>query len=275
MKRGVLDTLRIAARLLVCVAVLFPIYWMALGAIQPQDRLLSYPPPLLPVGFRTGSFAQLFAEQPILHWLATSAFVAAIAVIVTFVLTVPASYALSTLPWRGRGAFGLAQLVTQMVPGAVVVAPLLALARSLDMTDNLSALALVHAAFVVPICIWVLKGSFDAIPRDLFEAAQVDGCSRLRALPAIAVPLARPGLIAVAVIAFFASWNEYLFASSLVTDRDLFTASLGLATLTTQLDTPLFVLMAASVVFSILPVVFYVTVQRHLVGGFTAGAVKG
>ncbi len=266
---------RAAVVLLVCAVVLFPIYWMALSAIQPQQRLLAYPPPLLPVGFSRTAFAQLFAEQPMLQWLTASAAVATLVVVLTMALTVPAAYAFSALRWRGQRAFGLGLLFTQMVPGAVIVAPLLALFRGLGWTDSLPALAVVHAAFVLPVCIWVLKSALDAIPRELFEAAQVDGCSRLAALPLIALPLAVPGLVAVAVVAFFASWNEYLFASSLITDRDQFTASLGLATLTTQIDTPLFVLMAASVVFSILPVLFYMAVQRHLLRGLTAGAVKG
>ncbi len=266
---------RLLVILLVCAVILFPVYWMVLSAIQPSQRLLTYPPPLVPVGFQLDSFRQLLADQPIVQWLTLSAAVAGAVVLATLALSIPAAYAVSALRWRGRGGFGLSLLFTQMVPGAVVVAPLLELYRALGWTDNLPALALVHAAFVLPVCIWVLKGSFDAIPRELFEAAQVDGCSRLFALPYIALPLALPGLVAVAVIAFFMSWNEYLFASALVTDRDKFTASLGLATLTTQLDTPLFVLMAASVVFSVLPIVFYMAVQRHLLRGLTAGAVKG
>lgn len=266
---------RLAVVLLVCGVVLFPIYWMVLSAIQPQESLLSYPPPLIPVGFQTTAFRQLVAEQPIIGWLTASAGVASLVVALTMALTVPAAYALSTLRWRGQRMFGLTLLFTQMVPGAVVVAPLLALYRELGWTDSLPALAAVHAAFVLPICIWILKGAFDTIPRELFEAAQVDGCSPLAALPRIGLPLAVPGLVAVAVVAFFASWNEFLFASALITDRDQFTASLGLATLTTQLDTPLFVLMAASVVFSVLPVLFYMAVQRRLLSGLTAGAVKG
>ena len=266
---------RIAVIGLVCCVVLFPVYWMVLSAFQPQQNVLTFPPPLYPVGIQTASFTQLFDEQPILSWLSRSAGLAAVVVALTLVLTIPAAYALSSLQWRGQALFGLALLFTQMVPGAVVVAPLLALYRGLGWTDSLPALAVVHTAFVLPVCIWILKGSFDSIPRELFEAAQVDGCSRLAALPLIALPLVLPGVVAVSVVAFFMSWNEYLLAASLITDRDHFTASLGLATLTTQLDTPLFVLMAASVIFSVLPVLFYMSVQRHLLHGLTAGAVKG
>jgi multiple sugar transport system permease protein len=156
-----------------------------------------------------------------------------------------------------------------------VVAPVLALYRGLGWTDSLLALALLHVAFVVPLCAWVLKSAFDAVPKEVVEAALIDGCNRLSVLPRVYLPLAKPGLVAVSVIAFFASWNEYLFASTLIIDNDLYTASLGIATLMTQLDTPLFVLMAAGVVFSVLPVLFYMAIQRHVLRGLTAGSVKG
>ena len=267
--------LRLVAIVVVTAIVMFPVYWMVLSAIRPSDQSLSFPPPLLPHGLDLSSFGQLFGEKPIAHWLMLSTFVASLTVIGTLLLVIPAAYALSRFYWAGRSAFGLLLLFTQMMPGAVVVAPVLMLYRSLGWTDNLWALALLHTAFVVPLCAWVLKTSFDAVPKEIIEAALIDGCDRWRVLWLVLLPLARPGLVAVSVIAFFASWNEYLFASTLITKNDLYTASLGLATLMTQLDTPLFVLMAAGVTFSVLPVLFYMAIQRHLLRGLTAGAVKG
>ena len=136
-------------------------------------------------------------------------------------------------------------------------------------------LALLHAAFVVPLCTWILKASFDAVPGEIVEAALVDGCNHWQTLFSVVLPLTRPGLVAVSVVAFFFSWNEYLFSSALITRSGLYTGSLGLATLITQLDTPLFVLMAAGVTFSVLPILFYLAIQRHILRGLTAGAVKG
>lgn len=267
--------LRLVTIVVVTAIVMFPVYWMVISALRPSDESLSFPPPLFPHEIDLSSFARLFGEKPIAHWLVLSTFVAGLTVIGTLILVIPAAYALSRLYWRGRSTFGLLLLFTQMMPGAVVVAPVLMLYRSLGWTDNLWALALLHTAFVVPLCAWVLKTSFDAVPKEIIEAALIDGCDRWKVLWLILLPLTRPGLVAVSVIAFFASWNEYLFASTLITKNDLYTASLGLATLMTQLDTPLFVLMAAGVTFSILPVLFYMAIQRHLLRGLTAGAVKG
>jgi len=267
--------LRTIAIVVVTAIVMFPVYWMVVSALRPSDESLSFPPPLLPHALEFSSFGQLFAEKPIAHWLMPSTFVASLTVIGPLILVIPAAYALSRLYWVGRSAFGLMLLFTQMMPGAVVVAPVLMLYRSLGWTDNLWALALLHTAFVVPLCAWVLKTSFDSVPKEIIEAALIDGCDRWKVLWLVLLPLTKPGLVAVSVIAFFASWNEFLFASTLITKNDLYTASLGLATLMTQLDTPLFVLMAAGVTFSILPVFFYMAIQRHLLRGLTAGAVKG
>ncbi|HWJ75501.1 MAG TPA: carbohydrate ABC transporter permease [Kaistia sp.] len=266
---------RFAAIVFASAVILFPVYWMVLSSLRSSAESLSFPPPLLPHGIDLSAYLQLFTDKPIGHWLLLSTLVATLTVIGTVILVIPAAYALSRLYWPGRTAVGLVLLFTQMMPGAVVVAPVLTLYRQLGWTDNLLTLALLHTAFVVPLCAWVLKTSFDAVPKEIVEAALIDGCDRWKVLWLVVLPLTRPGLVAVSVIAFFASWNEYLFASTLITRNGLYTASLGLATLMTQLDTPLFVLMAAGVTFSILPVFFYMAIQRHLLRGLTAGAVKG
>jgi multiple sugar transport system permease protein len=269
-----LPALRAALILFVAFVVLFPVYWMLLNAIQPGAYALTWPPELLPRGFDLTSFARLFGEKPIAQWLALSTYVATIAVLVTLAVVIHADYAMSRLRWHGRALLGLGLLFTQIMPGAMIVAPQLTLFRAFGWTDNLVALAFLHAALVVPLCTWILKSSFDAVPREIVEAALVDGCSHAQALLGIVLPLTRPGLVAVAVVAFFSSWNEYLFSSALITRSSLYTGSLGLATLITQLDTPLFVLMAAGVTFSALPILFYLGVQRHILRGLTAGAVK-
>lgn len=269
-----LPAIRAGLILLVSFVVLFPVYWMLLNAIQPGAYSLTWPPALLPRGLDLSSFARLFGEKPIAEWLALSTYVATIVVVVTLIVVIPAAYAMSRLRWRGRALLGLGLLFTQIMPGAMIVAPQLTLFRAFGWTDNLVMLALLHAALVVPLCTWILKSSFDAVPSEIIEAALVDGCNHRQALLSIVLPLTRPGLVAVAVVAFFSSWNEYLFSSALITRSSLYTGSLGLATLITQLDTPLFVLMAAGVTFSALPILFYLGVQRHILRGLTAGAVK-
>jgi multiple sugar transport system permease protein len=261
--------------LVVCILVLFPVYWMVLSTFQPEARTLSFPPPLLPVGFNVSAISQLFQDQPIASWLGHSLFVALIAVAITLVLAAVGAYLLGRLEWHGKLLFGLLLLFTQMMPGAMIVVPELQFYRSMGWTNNLPMLAVLYAAFSVPLGSWFLQSSYGYVPVEVLDAGLVDGCNRMGVLTRLLLPLSRPGLVAVAVVAFFGSWNDYLFASALITNRSQYTAGLGIATFVSQQDVPIFELQAAGVVFSLLPVIFYMFVQRYVVRGLTAGAVKG
>lgn len=266
--------------ILVVGVTFFPVYWMVLSAIQPTEYSLRYPPPLWPQGIDLQPFRDLFAKQPIGEWLLNSAIVSAIATLVCVVLSVLGAYTLVLRPWRGKGAFAGFLLVTQMLPEALIVVPIFRIFTNFpvvgaDLRNNLPALALIDAAFVLPICVWVLKNMFDTIPPELREAATVDGAGPLRALFQIVLPLAVPGVIAVGVVAFFYAWNEYLFAQLMINDNGLYPASVGLGSMKTMLDTPIEQVLAAGLLFSIPPVIFYMVLQRWIVAGITAGAVKG
>lgn len=266
--------LRYVVIVVVCAVILFPVYWMVLSTFQPEQYTLTFPPPLFFKGFNLHAIGALFDQQPIGEWLLHSFFVSAITVTVTIVLAVPGAYLLSRLRWRGVGAFGFLLLFTQMMPGAVVIVPELQFMRSLGWTNNLAALGVLYAAFAVPLGCWILKSSFDTVPNEVIDAALVDGCGVLRVLWRMLLPLSRPGLVAVGVVAFFGSWNDYLFASALITDRSLYTAGVGISTFISEQDVELYQLQAAGVVFSLLPVILYLAVQRNVVRGLTAGAVK-
>jgi multiple sugar transport system permease protein len=274
LKRRARTTLRYLVIVFVCIVILFPVYWMVLSTFQPEQYTLTWPPPFIFKGFNTGAIGTLFAQQPIGAWLLHSFLVSAITVVVTVVLAIPGAYLLSRLRWRGVGAFGFLLLFTQMMPGAVVIVPELQFFRSLGWTNNLPALGVLYAAFNVPLGCWILKSSFDTIPSEVIDASRVDGCSTLGVLWRVLMPLSRPGIVAVGVVAFFGSWNDYLFASAFITDRSLYTAGVGISTFISEQDIQLYQLEAAGVVFSLLPVVLYLAVQRHVVRGLTAGAVK-
>lgn len=273
------DRARTVARYLViafvCVVVLFPLYWMVLSTFQPESKTLSFPPPLIPRGFDGSAISKLFTDQPIASWIGHSLYVAVIAVVITLVLSVFGAYLLGWLQWRGKLLFGFLLLFTQMMPGAMILVPELQFFRAMHWTNNLLMLSVLYAAFSVPLGSWILKSSYDNVPRDVLDAARVDGCNPLGVLRRMLLPLSRAGLVAVAVVAFFNSWNDYLFASAFITDRTKYTAGLGIATFISQQDVPIFELQAAGVVFSLLPIIFYLFVQRYVVRGLTAGAVKG
>ncbi len=265
--------------ILFCVVTAFPLYWMIVSVVQPIRLSLQYPPPLFPQAFTLQPFIEIFTGQDTAQridvWILNSVIVASVTAVICTLLSILGAFALSGLRWRGQAAFGLMLLTTQMLPEALIVIPLYATIDRLAMKDNLVTLALVDTAFVLPICIWILKNVFDTIPTEIRDAALVDGCTRLRMLWRIMLPIAAPGLVAVGVVAFFHAWNEYLFAASLISDRRLYTASVGLGSMISMIDTPIDRLMAAGLLFSIFPVIFYLLVQRYIVAGLSAGAVKG
>jgi multiple sugar transport system permease protein len=170
---------------------------------------------------------------------------------------------------------GLFLLVTQMLPEILIIIPLYIIYRRLNMLDSLPALSLVDAAFALPICIWILKGVFDTVPSEVLDAAVVDGCTELSVLWKIVLPLSAPGLVAVAVVSFFSAWNEFLFAVIMLSSAEFQPASVGLTTLKATGFTPVEQYMAAGLIFSILPVFFYLIMQRYIVEGVTATGIKG
>lgn len=260
---------------IVSVLTIFPIYWMLVSTFQPSKYTLHYPPPLFPQEITFNQFSELFANHPVALWLTNSFLIATMTMLLCMALTVLGAYALSSLRWRGRSLFGLFLLVTQMLPEILIVIPLYIIYRQLNLLDRLPALSLVNTAFVLPICIWILKGVFDTIPSEVLDAAVVDGCTELNALWSIVLPLSAPGLVAVAVVSFFSAWNEFLFAVIMLSSAELQPASVGLTTLKATGYTPVEQYMAAGLIFSILPVLFYLFMQRYIVAGLTAGAVKG
>lgn len=273
-RRQVKTVVRYAVVVIVCIVALFPVYWMFLSAVQPSNYELTWPPSLFFRGFVWSSFSTLFAQNPIASWLLHSATASLVCVGITLVAAIPGAYLLSRLRWRGVGAFGFLLLFTQLMPGAMILVPELEFFRSLNWTGNLYALGVLYAAFNIPLGCWVLKSSFDTIPKPIIDASLVDGAGQVRVLTRILLPLSKPGVVAVAVVAFFGSWNDYLFASAFITSQSKYTAGLGLATFISDQVVHVDQLEAAGVVFSVLPVLLYVLVQRHVVRGLTAGAVK-
>ncbi len=263
------------AILVVAVLVLFPVYWMLVTSIRPTQETISYPPRLFPHALRWSAYRDLFHTVPIATWLRNTLIVSSGVTVIVLVLSICGAYALSDFRWRGRAAFGFALLTAQMLPEALLVTPIFIVFRHLGLTNTLHGLVLTDAAFIIPLGIWILKGFLDTIPREIREAALVDGCTPLSVLWQIIIPLSLPALVAVSVIAFFDGWNEYLFASTFITTSDLRPATVGIASFIGELATPVELVFAATVIFTIPPIVFYFFMQRYLISGLTGGAVKG
>jgi multiple sugar transport system permease protein len=266
--------------ILVCAVTFFPLYWMIITTVQPTRYTLTYPPSFIPETIDLSVFRDVFAEEPIERWILNSIYLSSVATVICVLLAVIGGYALSALRWKGKGLFAIFLLMTQMLPEALIIVPIFKIYVNFpiinqDIRGSIPAVALVDAAFILPICVWVMKNMFDTVPKEVREAAVVDGASQIRVLFQVVLPITLPGLVAVGVVAFFYAWNEFLFAQVLIQDKDSFPASVGLASMITMLDTPVQRLLAAGMVFAVPPVVFYILMQRYIVAGIASGAVKG
>jgi multiple sugar transport system permease protein len=258
------------------IPILFPIYWLVLTSVQPSSVTTQFPPSLLPIDINLAGLAPLFntAQYPMPLWLANSIVMSGLASLICVPLMVLGAYAL-TLHWRGRTVYALILLLSMALPASLLVVPVLRLFREFDLLNNQVAVAALQAAILLPIGAWILSNSFREIPRELGEAARVDGCGPGGVLTRIILPLSMPSVLAVTVIVFFAVWNEYLFVSILLPERDLRPAAVGISTLISSIDAPIQLILAAGLIFSIPAVLLLLLVQRYFVAGLTAGSVKG
>ena len=264
-----------ATVLAVCATLLFPVYWMFVTSLRPTRYTITYPPAFLPEEIRWEVYVELFQTIPISTWLRNTTIVSIGVTALCLILSIFGAYALSSFEWRGKSLFGFSLLGAQMLPEALVVIPVFVIFRQLGLLDTLQGLILADTAFILPVTVWLLKGFFDTIPREVREAALVDGCGPLGVLARIILPLSAPALVTISVIGFFDGWNEYLFASTFITTAGLRPATVGLASFIGELATPVELVFAATAIFTVPPMVFYFLMQRYIVSGLTGGALKG
>lgn len=271
-------TLKLLRYLLIGVLVVlagFPVYWMATTALSLNSELYGSGQAIWP---QAQNFVELWRELgqvPIGLWLFNTLLIAAGGTVLSLTLGSLAGYALSRFRFHGRGLVGFLLFMTQVVPEALILVPLYAMFITFGLLNSLTGLVLANVGFSLPVACFVLKGAMDAVPYEIEESAIIDNCPRLSVLTMIILPLIMPSIAAAAVVAFFAGWNEFLFASTFLMDRGNWPASVGLASFVGQYETPMSAVMGAALVFSIPAIVFFLLIQRKIVAGLTAGAVKG
>ncbi len=224
-------------------------------------------------------YLEIWQTVPLGHYFKNSLIVTTLATIFSVIIAIMAAYAVARLNFRGQRSFSLVVLSTQMFPGILFLLPLFLIFTQIQRTVGLqlngsyTGLVITYLTFTLPFAIWMLAGYFASIPRELEEAAMIDGTSRAGAFIRVVIPVAKPGIIAVAVYSFITAWGEVLFASVL-TNNDTRTLAIGLQAYANQTDVYWNQLMAASVVVSLPVLIGFMLVQRHLVAGLSAGSVK-
>jgi multiple sugar transport system permease protein len=256
------------------IVVLFPILWMVFAAIRPMTETLASPPVWIPHEITFSAFERLLADPKQMRFLANTYIIAVSTAAISISLGSLAAYGFSRFRIRGARVILAGILSLQMLPNVTLIIPFFNMAQTLGIHNTYTALILADTAFALPISIWMLKSYLDSIPIDLEEAAMVDGCSRLQALGRIVLPLALPGLIGTATFAFLWAWNELLFAVVLTSGADVAPMTIAISLFFTQFGRDWNSIMALNVLTTLPLLVIFVLLQRWVVQGMTAGAVK-
>ena len=262
------------AAALFCVIWIFPVYWMVNTAFKPYGDILRPTPGFLPIPLSLGNFADALGKPLFGDYLRNSLIVTGAAVVASSLVALLAAVALTRFRFFGRRAFLISILAVQMIPQPALVIPLFLSLKSANLLNTLLGLSLTYIAFVLPFTIWTLRGFLHGVPVELEEAAMVDGAGRLTVMRRILLPLVAPGLIASSVFAFITAWNDYVFAYVEMKDQDHYTLPVWLVSFSTNTGTDYGGLIAASTLFAVPVIVFFLIIQRRLVEGMTSGAVK-
>ncbi|MFJ9564184.1 carbohydrate ABC transporter permease [Streptomyces fuscichromogenes] len=260
--------------LLVFVVSGFPVYWMLNTAFKPAKDAIDPDPSLLPTGITLSNFSRALDIADFWGPVGRSLIVSLSVVVIGMVIGLLAALAISRFAFRGRKVVIVGILAVQMIPLVAMIIPVFLLLNDLDQYDKLSGLIITYLTFILPFTVWTLRGFIVNIPKELEEAAMVDGCSRTGAFVRVVFPLLAPGLVATSVYGFIQAWNEYLYALMLLS-QDHQTATVWLANFTTQHGTEYAPMMAGATMLAVPIVVLFLLVQRKMAAGLTAGAVKG
>jgi N,N'-diacetylchitobiose transport system permease protein len=270
-----------AAGLVVALLALFPIFWMISTAFKPATEIYSLTPHPLPAHPTTGNFSQVISGRAtgtgltIWTFFRNSLLITVTSVVLASALSLLAAVAVARFRFRLRTSFLVMLLIVQMIPANALVIPLFLDYRKLNLLDSLTGLIILYAGLALPISIWLLRNFVATVPRELEEAAALDGASPARIFWRILFPLVAPGLVATSTFSFITAWNEFIFALTFLSTQSKYTLPIYVQYFFGRGGANWGPIMAASTLYTIPPVVFFLIVQRRMIGGLVAGSVKG
>ncbi|MCM3556331.1 carbohydrate ABC transporter permease [Janibacter melonis] len=258
----------------VAIVFLLPYVVMVLDSLRTSRDVKTTPPSFLPRQWQWDTYAQVLGDERFRAWLQTSLVVAIGSTLLVVLVAVPAAYMTARYRFRGRMIFLVVVLVTQMFSPTALVVGLYRQFFELNMVNTYGALILTNAGFNLAFAVWILHGFFSSIPTEVEEAALLDGATRMQVLWRVMLPLTRPGLVTATIFTFIAAWNEYVVALTLMIDDDKKPLTVGMRSYITGYEQNWDQLFAASVIAVVPVVILFAIIERHLVGGLTAGSVK-
>ncbi|MFJ8644600.1 carbohydrate ABC transporter permease [Streptomyces sp. NPDC093546] len=260
--------------LLVFVSIGFPVYWMLNTAFKPAKDAIDPDPHFFPRTFTLENFERALQIADFWGPVGRSLVVSFVVVLIGIVVGLLAALAISRFAFRGRKIVIVGILAIQMVPLVAMIIPVFLLLNDLGQYDKLTGLIITYLTFILPFTVWTLRGFIVNIPKELEEAAMVDGCTRTGAFVRVVFPLLAPGMVATSVYGFIQAWNEYLYALMLMSQQNQ-TATVWLGNFTTKNGTEYAPMMAGATMMAVPVVILFLLVQRKMAAGLTAGAVKG
>jgi ABC-type glycerol-3-phosphate transport system permease component len=263
--------LRISALCVLTLVIIFPLMVTLFTSLKPAGEVITAEPTLLPSHITFHNYVALFQVRSFPRYLANSALVGGLTSLITLIIASLAAFALVWLKFPGKRVIGRSILFTYMFPQILLVIPLFYICFRLNLIDNKLGLVFTYLAISLPFGTWLLKSYFESISDNLIESALLDGCSYLRSLFSIVIPISIPGVAVVGILSFIQGWSEYLFASTLLTTDANRTIALGLQTLLgfNRVDYALFT--AAGVVMVLPVVILYISIQKYLMGNLAIG----
>src|SRR5574343_15032 len=260
---------------LVVVNGFFPAVWILFTSLKTEAELVSKPITWWPANPTLHNYVQAFTDQPLLKYLGNSVMVAALATVASLIVSAGAAYAIARLNLRRRQLILTCIVASSMFPLVTLLVPIFETMRALDLLNTTTALVLPYTVLNLPVCTLVLVSFFQAIPKDLENAAMIDGCTRVGALWRVVVPLAAPGVFTAGILAFVNAWDEFLLALSLNASASMRTVPVGITLYQGEFTFP-WPIISAALIVAIVPIAVLIAVfQERVVGGLTQGGLKG
>jgi ABC-type glycerol-3-phosphate transport system permease component len=257
------------------IIALIPLVWVAMTSIKVDTEVVTYPPRLFPQHPTLSPYIDLWQKAPFIVYTRNSTIVALGAALLALLISSLAAYGMARFRFKGVKVLLSVFLLSQMFPGASILIPVTQTILKLHLYNTLPGLTFIYTAFFIPFSCWMLYGYFRMIPREIDEAAYIDGCSKMGILVRMTIPLTVPGLAATFVFAFLGGWNEFLFAMVTTNSEATRTIPVGMSLLIGQYFTWWNMLSSSAILFALPPLVFFFLLEKALIGGLTAGAVKG
>ncbi len=268
--------LSVLAVVILCV-LLFPVFWIVVTSLKTEQEIFRIPPTIIPEQLNLNSYAAQVenGDFNMLHSFFNSFIISMGAMVIAVVLAVPASYGIAKYKFKGRGMMLLGFLVTQMLPVAVLLTPMFMMFKGMHVYNTPIAAIIADATIGIPFSILILKNYFASIPKELEEAAYIDGCNRFTAFVRVLIPVAKPGVMVCAIFSFLYAWGDLAYGMTFIIDQQKRPITAGIFNFMGQYGTKWSYLTAFAVVTIIPVTLIFIFMQKYIISGMTSGAVKG